>query len=312
MIKSLSSALLKTKNNFFSLSTVVLLSLGASSCSDRIHVIPEPEQSGVPVKVNVVSLEQEPFGPLGTKAGNLAAACSKISYCVLNASGNEIYRKLVHQSKDKDESFGTLSFKLEEGEYKLVVIAHSCATNPKLDSPDKLEIPTNKNGLRVTDTFLYNSKLTVSKGMQPINISLNRVVAGFELRLTGTPVPDDVDYVEFEFGTNVGFNLNPKTGLSVKSNSKYTEKVAVLPGDTVVCANVFVSEDPTSADVTVTAYDKSGGVFRKTVVQDAPFTKNKKTICRGDLFAAEVFSLSSVVSVDQEWNGTDVIEFSAD
>lgn len=302
-----SSALKKTRECSLSLLTCVMMGALVCSCSDRIHVIPDDEEPGVPVTIRVASLEQEPFGPFGTKAANLKDACSVISYVIYNSSGDEICKPQVNQKSD-DESFGTLNVKLEEGEYKLVILAHSSGSNPLMTELSKVDFKTSQKTLRVTDTFLYNGNITVVKGMNPLNLNLDRVVAKFELRFTNEFVPDDVKTIEVQFDNEASWSLNANTGLGTRpasSSSRYTEKVGVNPGDSVVEVFTFICNSPTASNINIVAKDSLGAEYKKMELKKVPLTKNRITVYRGVFFGKEPITMGATVSVNDEWAGTD-------
>ena len=297
-------AQVKTRVLLLSLQSL-LMSFVTSSCSNRIHDVPEMDEPGVPVTIRVASLEQVPFGSFGTKgSANLSEACTWINYAIYDADGKGLVKPQVNQ-KSNDDTFGTLNLKLEEGNYRLVVMAHSSTSNPKLDNPSKIDIPSNSKGRRITDTFLSSSVITVTKGMQPLSINLDRVVARFEIRLVGDTIPGAVTRFEFEIGKDGSFSLNANTGSGVKSSRGYTDKVNVQPGDSVIGVYTFVSEGSTATRIKVVAIDSLECEYGSWDFADVPITRNRITVYKGALFAEEVINTQSSISLNDEWAGTD-------
>lgn len=297
-------AQVKTRVLLLSLQSL-LMSFVTSSCSNRIHDVPEMDEPGVPVTIRVASLEQVPFGSFGTKgSANLSEACTWINYAIYDADGNGLVKPQVNQ-KSNDDTFGTLNLKLEEGNYRLVVMAHSSTSNPKLDNPSKIDIPSNSKGRRITDTFLSSSVITVTKGMQPLSINLDRVVARFEIRLVGDTIPGAVTRFEFEIGKDGSFSLNANTGSGVKSSRGYTDKVNVQPGDSVIGVYTFVSEGSTATRIKVVAIDSLECEYGSWDFADVPITRNRITVYKGALFAEEVINTQSSISLNDEWAGAD-------
>lgn len=290
---------------------VLLLSLQSlltapviSSCSNRIHDVPEMDEPGVPVTIRVASLEQVPFGSFGTKgSANLSEACTWINYAIYDADGNGLVKPQVNQ-KSNDDTFGTLNLKLEEGNYRLVIMAHSSTSNPKLDNPSKIDIPSNSKGRRITDTFLSSSAITVTKGMQPLNINLDRAVARFEIRLVEDSIPGAVTRLEFEMGTGGSFSLNANTGSGVKSTRGYTDKVNVQPGDSVIGVYTFVSEGSSGTRIKVVAKDSLECEYGSWEFVDVPLTRNRVTVYRGALFSTDIINTQASISLNDEWAGT--------
>ena len=297
-------AQVKTRVLLLSLQSL-LMSFVISSCSNRIHVVPETEEPGVPVTIRVASLEQVPFSSFGTKgSAHLSEACTWINYAIYNADGSELAKPQINQ-KSNDDSFGTLNLKLEEGNYRLVVMAHSSSSNPKLDNLSKIDIPSNSKGRRITDTFLSSSVITVTKGMQPLSINLDRVVARFEIRLVGDSIPGAVTKLEFEMGTGGSFSLNANTGSGVKPTRAYTDKVNVEPGDSVIGVYTFVSEGFSSTRIKVVAKDSLECEYGSWEFADVPITRNRITVYRGALFAEEVINTQASICLNDEWAGAD-------
>lgn len=297
-------AQVKTRVLLLSLQSL-LTALVTSSCSNRVHIVPETEEPGVPVTIRVASLEQVPFGSFGTKGmANLSEACTWINYAIYDAEGNGLVKPQINQ-KSNDDSFGTLNMKLEEGNYRLVVMAHSSTSNPKLDNPSKIDIPSNSKGRRITDTFLSSSVITVTKGMQPLSINLDRMVARFEIRLVGDSIPGVVTRFEFEIGKDGSFSLNANTGYGVKTARGYTDKVNVQPGDSVIGVYTFVSEGSTATRIKVVAIDSLECEYGSWDFEDVPITRNRITVYKGALFADEVINTQASISLNDEWAGTD-------
>lgn len=285
---------------------LVTVSIMLFSCSKRMHVIPiDDEDFGVPVEIRVASIEQEPFGPLGTKgSASLDDVCTVLNYGIYSVDGVSVVKPVTTQ-KSTDESFGTLSLRLEEGEYKMMVLAHSCDKNPTFKDYPKIDFQTS-TVRRITDTFLYSAVFTVSKGMQPININLNRVTAKFELRLQEKYIPQEVSSIEFQFGSECYFNLDANTGRVFKSSSsKFTENIAVTTGDSIVEVYAFVDAEATTTNIKITAKDNDGNEYLSISPTNVPVTPNRKTIYRVNMFAHEIVNSEGSITIDNDWSGTD-------
>lgn len=294
-----SSAQKKTRVYSIVLLTLVAVMALFSSCTDRIHIVPEPQESGIPVKIRVASIEQFPFG-LQTKGSGLADICSRITFSIYSGGGEKPNKIQKDQTSDSD-NFGSLSLLLEEGTYTLVVLAHNGDGNPTMTTPSKTTFNNKKTG-KATDTFLYCSEITVRENMPPIDVELERVVAKLELKLTDQSVPDAVRKLQFDMvGTSQ--SLNVYTGLGLNS-TKITETVDVQPGDSVYGVYMFVREGHNTMNVTVSALDSIGQEYKKIVLENVPVTKNKITRCSGEMFRKQTFTNSISVSIDDEWSGT--------
>ena len=299
--KGQSSALMKTL--IPDALTLIAMLLTVSSCSERMHFIPEIDDGdGIPVTINVASLEQEPFGTFHTKGtSDLKEACSVINYAIYNMSDGKL-DKQVNQ-KASDDVFGTLSLKLEEGSYRLVVIAHNGDANATMTDRNKIQFQNN-NKRRITDTFLYSSDITVVKDMEPLNLNLDRVVAKVELCLVGDSIPPSVATMEFEIGLGGSSGLNTANGYGTRS-TKYTEKFSVVPGDTLVEVYTFVYEGSETTKMTVVAKDADGSELKKIQIENIPIARNRITRYKGVLFGKESINAQASVNLNNVWAGMD-------
>ena len=126
-----------------------------ASCEKAI--IDQEETSGDVdgnLTVSVYQIEQMPFASV-TRAA-VTDYCNRLNFAIYEMDGTRV--KQVNQTSDK-AGFGTASFSLEEGEYQLVVLAHSSNGNPTMTNPQKIQF---SNSLGYTDTFLYYTTVTVT------------------------------------------------------------------------------------------------------------------------------------------------------
>lgn len=294
-----SSAPKKTRvNQFFSL---ILITLGVflCSCSDRIHVIPVDEGTGIPVKVRVASIEQVPFGSL-TKASALNEVCSRITYCIYSGEGEKPDKIQKDQTLEAD-NFGSMDLLLEEGTYTLVVLAHNGDGNPTMTTPSKTTF-NNKKTRKATDTFLYCQEISVHENMEPVEVNLERVVAKLEFNLTDQNIPESIRKFQIEVvGTSQ--SLNVYTGLGLNS-TKITETVDVQSDVRTYDMYMFVREGHSTMNITVTAIDSLDQEYKKMTIENVPVAKNKITRCSGEMFRKQTQTVGVSVSVNDAWAGT--------
>ena len=74
--------------------------------------------------------------------------CNRLNFAIYEMDGSRV--KQVNQTSDK-AGFGTASFSLEEGEYQLVVLAHSSNGNPTMTNPQKIQF---SNSLGSTPSYI--------------------------------------------------------------------------------------------------------------------------------------------------------------
>lgn len=293
-------ALIKTKECLHSLLIMITAAILGISCTDRVHQVGSIEPSGVSVTIRVATLEQVPFSHAATKGqGNLQEACSVINYAIYNMSDGKLDKQI--NQKASDDQFGTLNLKLEEGSYHLVVVAHNGDANATMSDRSKITFQNNSKR-RITDTFLYSSDISVVKDMQPLNLDLDRVVTKVELRLVADSVPPSVEMMEFEIGTGGSSGLNTLNGYGTRS-TKYTDKISVSPGDTLIGVYTFVYEGAETTKMTVTAKDNAGQEIKKILLENIPIARNRITRYSGVLFGKESINTQAMVSINREWAG---------
>ena len=96
---------------------------------------------------------------LTTKAADkqmaLGDVCSRLTLAIFD--GEEKLETVNQLSTDN--GFGTAYVSLDEGEYRLVVIAHNGKGNCSVSAPEKVKFASNK----LTDTFYYYGRLSVNE-----------------------------------------------------------------------------------------------------------------------------------------------------
>lgn len=121
---------------------------------------------------------------------DISQVCTRISYCVFTANG-ELYTVKHQASSDND--FGCKTLYIADGNYRLVVIAHSGAGNISIESEDKIKFKDNK----ITDTFAYSTDIDITEDCS-LNLVLNRIVANVHVVIPGA-MPQDVKQMEFYY-----------------------------------------------------------------------------------------------------------------
>ena len=107
--------------------------------------------------VDVLEIENISFESLTRGDQAASEVCNRLNFAIYDMGGSRL--KQINQEKGK-AGFGTVSFQLEEGDYELVVVAHSSKGNPTMTNPAKIQF-TNATGY--TDTFLYTGKVSVDE-----------------------------------------------------------------------------------------------------------------------------------------------------
>ncbi len=185
-----------------------------------------------------------------TKASDksISDICSRLTFAIFDgeekvASDNEV-------STDKD--FGQAAFNLDEGEYRLVVIAHNGSGNCTVSTPEKVKFYNNK----LTDTFYYCGRLSVSEDGAENNIALKRAVAKINVHINEERLPTDAHTIKFYY-TGGSSTLDATTGAGCV-NSRQTESFK-LDGDVRdYSVYTFPHEDSNTLNMTISILDPDG------------------------------------------------------
>lgn len=302
-----SSALKKTREFATGLLIYAVTVLPVCSCSGRIHVIPDDDDMRIPVTLRVSSLEQVPFDDAKQTRAVNSDVCRAISFAVYTVSGDSYTRvQNVNQSAD-DESFGTVTFRLEEGDYKVLVLAHNGDMSPTTTNPQKIEFNKNKTTTKMTDTFLYWSDLTIADGTTSFNLDLTRAVAMFQLNLTDSAIPENVSQLKFYYQGGSS-TLDATSGYGCVA-SKQTEVIDVTPGKNTYEVYTFIRTNSNSLEMTVSALNSEGEVLKEMKFTDVAITKNYKTRYTGEMFGKAAVEGAMSINLNSDWVLGDVVNF---
>lgn len=286
------------KHSFSHIALIMALLLAFSSCEKTL--LPEDvESDGTEpgnLTVSIFQLEQTPFASLSRAA--VTDYCTRLNFAVYDSDGTRI--KQVNQ-KVEDNTFGTASFSLDPGDYQLVVVAHSSDGNPTMTNPAKIQFT---NATHYTDTFLYNTTLTVGEEPQTLDVSLERIVSLCRFYINDA-IPEGVTQLEFYYTGGSGA-FNAATGLgSVNSKQKMIFPVQAGATGTHYDLYTFLHQPDDELSVTVTALDAGGNaVYNRDF--DVPMTRRKITNLSGDFFTGVTpgsGDLNITVSINATWDG---------
>ncbi len=282
--------------------------LAMQSCSETL-IDREVTDGGVTLTLKLASIEQVPFTKVVncmTKGGTSPVGiCSKISFAVYSSDGDALTKKQENQDFGS-EGFGCATFNLEEGNYKIVVIAHNGDSNPTMTDPARISF-NNKNSLKITDTFLYSADVNITKDTHELELNLKRVVAMFQLKLEDSSLPEGVSKLRFEY-TGGSSTIDGNTGFGCV-NSKQSEMFECLPGVMEYGVYTFVRSDSNVMKIKVSALDSSGQVIKEHEFQNVPITCNYITRYTGKMFANGILASAFSVTLDGEWAGTNDYTF---
>ena len=273
----------------------------ATSCEKMILSGSEPSDAeDANVVVQVMSFEQQPFSLSRTRAEG-EAVCTRLNFIVYDEDGLRI-RQEAQQWGDSD--FGTARFKLQEGRYFLVALAHSATGNPTSTDLHKIRF-TNKTGY--TDTFLYADSLIVGEEEVDTELQLKRIVSKVKF-VFNDPLPESADSIRFYYEGGSG-TFDAATGLGVVK-SQQQQWFPVKADDESYEIYTIPRADSDKLKVQVTTYKTTGGkieILTEREVSDIPIRRNTITTCRGSLFnPTEQHQIS--IAIDTTW-ASEGIEF---
>ena len=267
----------------------------ATSCEKM--VISEAEQSEdahANVVVQVMSFEQQPFGLAQTR-GETEPVCTRLNFIVYDEDGERIRQESQQWG---DDDFGIAKFKLQEGRYYLVALAHSGKGNPTSTDLHKIRF-TNKTGY--TDTFLFADSLLVGEEEVDCELQLKRIVSKVRF-VFSDQLPENADSIRFYYEGGSG-TFDATTGIGVVK-SKQQQWFPVSHDEASYEIYTIPRADSDKLKVMVSTYSTAGGkveLLTEREVSDIPIQRNRITICRGSLFnVTEQHQIS--IDIDTTWD----------
>lgn len=254
------------------------------------------------LKVRVFQCEKTPFTALTRSETSVGDVCTRLNFAVYDEGGSRV--KQVNQTSDVAD-FGTASFRLEEGDYMLVVVAHSASGNPTMTNPAKIQF-TNATGY--ADTFLYYDDVTISDEQVEMQVSLDRIVSLCRFVITDDSIPADVKKMRFYYTGGSGA-FNAATGLG-SVNSKQIVTYEVSDGQKQFDLYTFLHETSSAISLKVTALDASDQVLYEREF-DVPMEQNHITWLSGAYFNGSSSSSSTIggITVHADWAGETHLTF---
>lgn len=146
--------------------------------------------------------------------------CTHICFAIYDMDGARI--KQTNQ-KLGDNHYGAVGMQLDEGTYRVVVVAHSCNKNPTMTNPAKIQF---NNNTSYSDTYLYHDTVEVYALQRRIHINLRRIVARCSFIIRDA-IPDSVAQMKISYkGGSAHFDAS--TGYGVTNSTQTIVGNAVL------------------------------------------------------------------------------------
>ncbi len=291
--------------------TIVVLCLVVSCEKPLLSVDESDEDPDGNLTVSVFQIEKTPFGrvtrgadgAVNRAAKPASAACTRLNYAIYTLDGT-LVRKVNQVSTDAN--FGTTTFKLEAGEYQLVVVGHSASGNPTMTDPKKIQF-TNATGY--TDTYIYYETITIGEENVEKPVALNRITSLCRFVLADETFPAEVKKLQFSYtGGSGAFDAATGYG-SVKSTQKVTFAVSASQKQFDLYTFPYQGSEAT-LHLTVTALDASDGIYAERTF-DVPMQQNYITWVSGVFFNGSGTSTTTItgVTVNTDWAGETHITF---
>ena len=274
-----------------------VLGLGVLAACEK-PVIPGTGNDGNLV-VSVYNIEQEDF-PALTRAA-ISDYCSRLNFAVYDSTGTRV--KQTNQLRT-DKNFGTASFNLPLGKYKVVVVAHSSNGNPTMTDMAKIKF---ENADGFTDTFMSYDTVTVADEPVSLSVKIKRISTLCRFVIADT-IPSDVTKMRFLYTGGSGA-FNAATGLgSVKSKQSEFFTVEAGKDSTSFDLYTFLHDKEGTIHVQATAYNEKDDVLNDRTF-DIPLKRCKITKVTVQYFNTANSSITIVIDFDPEWDGVDEISF---
>lgn len=213
-------------------------------------------------------------------------------------------KQINQQSSAAD--FGSAVFQLKPGTYRLVVLAHSSNGNPTMTDPAKIQF---KNNQGFTDTFLYDTTITVGEESQTLNVTPNRIVALCRFVINDA-IPEGVTQMQFYYTGGSGA-FNATTGLGCV-NSKQQMKFDVSAGQehTIYDLYTFLHQQEGTIKLIASALDAAGETQRAWEFA-IPLAQNQITWTTGNFFADQPddWTIIPTTAIDHSWASHQYLEY---
>ena len=300
------------KKECYKLLAAIILMLVATLTSCEKFSLDESGQSSTHdananVTVRIHQVQNRTIGEV-TKATTSGTAlqdvCSRVSFVVFDG---EEKIETINQASD-DANFGIASFSLDEGEYRLVVIAHSGKGNCTMSVPEKVKFTSNK----LTDTFYYYGRLSVTADGATTDINLKRAVGAFKVHITDETIPEEIRSIKFYY-TGGSSTLDATTGFGCV-NSRQTENFSMKDGGRDFTVYTFPHEEEKNIKMSISFLDADAKVVKSFEKADLKIHQNK--IAYTEISIANGFSGGGDsagggigITVDPTWGETERVNF---
>ena len=276
----------------------LVIALTLASC-EKFDLSTESTPPKGNLQVRVFQIEQTAFETFTRTA--VSDVCTRLNFAIYDEGGSRL-KQINQQSSAAD--FGSAAFQLDEGNYQLVVVAHSSNGNPTMTDPAKIQF---NNTQGYTDTFSCYGEVTIGEDPVELEVSLDRIVSLCRFVITDE-FPAEVKKMRFYYTGGSGA-FNALTGLGCV-NSKQDVKIDVTSGQKQFDLYTFLHDREGTIHLTVTALDASGNDLYNRVF-DVPMQQNYITWLSGAFFSGSGSASTTItgVTVNTDWAGETHLTF---
>ena len=233
--------------------------------------------------------------PFETRAEqNVADYCSHLQF-VLYKDGTKM--KAVNQ-KTGDSDYGQVAMTLQPDTYQLLVLAHSCAGNPTISDPTKIQFT---NQTSYSDTFCYYGELEVKEGQNNYEVRLQRATSMVRVTVMDE-IPTNVKSIRLYYEGESGV-LNATTCMGGTTNSKQYVMFNVEGRHAPLTfgAYTFLRNVEGSLNMTITAYDSGDNIVAEKQLDNIPMKYRMVTEYSGNLFSVSNNDVFLNLTANTEW-----------
>lgn len=233
---------------------------------------------------------------------------SKLNVQLFDTDGQKVFSSVRTQQRD-DDGFGLMRLSLAEGTYTVVAVGHSSIKSATIKSTEMVQF-TASDGEKLTDTFCHCGQVTVSESGGKFSLTMNRVAAMLQLKLTDEDIPESFARLRIDY-TGGSANFNPSTSQGCTKSTQSETRQRVASGVYQAFTFPYLGA-ACKLKVTVSALTDEGTVIRQRVMTDVPMTRNRITTYSGPFFEegdGNITQSDFGFTVNTDWDGEDIYEF---
>jgi hypothetical protein len=293
---------------------LLAISVATVSCSKQNETAtPEKSDKLYDVNLSVSTFSTEIVGltsSVGSTRGAVSATnstnavgdqISYIEYAIYNSSG--LLVKNATQVKSL-ATFGTINEQLPAGNYKIFVVGS--ADNISLTKENYSSVTVYFGG-KVADTFVKSFDLKVTDETVTQSIVLDRVTGKLEIQITDA-IPTNTAKITVTSSSSVSIYLTSSSERYPQPKTSETSLSTLDYGKTNFTLGSFIIPLTTGSiisDVSIRAYNTTGGLMVDKIVKDVKVETNKKTVMTGKLFITPAATTTGFsIGLNSDWNTT--------